>query len=236
MESNKLLYSSSLICVLPFCLFCFLLFCFVCLFIHISICIFLFPACNEDLTDPSGYLFSPAYSGDVLNDIACTWYITVPRNSKIRLEFQDFHLPDHPTCKDCYLQIFDGSETSAPAIGRFCGYMYPPIVISSSNHLRIALRCAASSYTPRFSIFYNSTAGMKRYISDFLLPVSSFYVFYFWSSNKKRRYCNGMQMSRHNFMLLFIFQFFSSQGFRVVLFATARCTKNLELICFLFFI
>ena len=169
-----LLYSSSLICVLPFCLFCFLLFCFVCLCIHISICIFLFPACNEDLTDPSGYLFSPAYSGDVLNDIACAWYITVPRNNKIRLEFQDFHLPDHPTCKDCYLQIFDGSETSAPAIGRFCGYMYPPIVISSSNHLRIALRCAASSYTARFSIFYNSTAGMKRYISEFLLQVSSF--------------------------------------------------------------
>ena len=208
-----LLYSSSLICVLPFCLFCFLLFCFVCLCIHISICIFLFPACNEDLTDPSGYLFSPAYSSDVLNDIACTWYITVPRNNKIRLEFQDFHLPDHPTCKDCYLQIFDGSETSAPAIGRFCGYMYPPIVISSSNHLRIALRCADSSYTARFSIFYNSMAGMKRYISDFLL-----------------------QCILHNFMLLFIFQFFSSQGLRVVLFATARCTKNLELICFLFFI
>ena len=165
-----LLYSSSLICVFALLPILFPSVCFVCLFIHISICIFLFPACNEDLTDPSGYLFSPAYSDDVLNDIACTWYITVPRNDKIRLEFQDFHLPDHPTCKDCYLQIFDGSETSSPAIGRFCGYMYPPIVISSSNHLRIALRCAASSYTARFSIFYNSMAG----ISDFLLQVSSF--------------------------------------------------------------
>ena len=133
---------------------------------HISsFYIFLFTACNEDLTDPSGYLFSPAYSGDVLDDIACTWNITVPRNNNIRLEFRDFRLPDHPTCKGCDLQIFDGSETSAPAIGRFCGYMYPPIVISSSNNLRIVLRCAANPYTARFKILYNSTAGMKRYIS-----------------------------------------------------------------------
>ncbi|PFX15365.1 G-protein coupled receptor GRL101 [Stylophora pistillata] len=116
-------------------------------------------ACNEDLTNPSGYIFSPTYSGMVPYDIACTWYITVPRNNKIRLEFQDFRLPDHPTCDGCSLQIFDGSETSAPMIGRFCGYLYPPIVVSSSNHLRIALRCAANSYTARFKIFYNSTAA-----------------------------------------------------------------------------
>ncbi|RMX55729.1 hypothetical protein pdam_00025118, partial [Pocillopora damicornis] len=68
---------------------------------------------------------------------------------------------DHPTCKGCDLQIFDGSETSAPAIGRFCGYMYPPIVISSSNNLRIVLRCAANPYTARFKILYNSTAAHK---------------------------------------------------------------------------
>ena len=143
----------------PFVLFFF----FLC--VHLCIYIFLFTACNMDLTDPSGYIFSPAYSGDSLDEIACTWYIAVSRNNNIRLEFQDFHLPDHPTCKGCYLQIFDGSEKSAPALGRFCGYMYPPIVISSSNHLKIAMRCAASPYTARFKIFYDSKAGIKQYIS-----------------------------------------------------------------------
>ena len=133
--------------------------------VHLCIYIFLFTACNMDITDPSGYIFSPAYSGDSLDELACTWYIAVSRNNNIRLEFQDFHLPDHPTCKGCYLQIFDGSEKSAPALGRFCGYMYPPIVISSSNHLKIALRCAANPYTARFKIFYNSKAGIKQYIS-----------------------------------------------------------------------
>ena len=42
-------------------------------------------------------------------------------------------------------------------------------------------------------------------------------------------------MSRHNFMLLFTFQFFSSQEFRVVLLTTARYTKNLQLISVPFF-
>ena len=43
-------------------------------------------------------------------------------------------------------------------------------------------------------------------------------------------------MSRHNFMLLFTFQFFSSQEFRVVLLTTARYTKNLQLISVPFFL
>ena len=123
--------------------------------------LFSFPACSENLTDISGYLFSPSYPGNILEDTFCTWHLTVPHNYIIRLEFLEFRLTDHPTCENCLLEIFDGGDKSGPTIGRFCGYMYPPVVVSSSNRLTIVLRCHINLYIARFKAFYHSTGGMN---------------------------------------------------------------------------
>ncbi len=108
----------------------------------------------------SGYFFSPSFPGYYLDDIFCTWHITVPSRYIIHLELQEFRLKDHPTCEDCFLQIFDGRDRTAPAIGKFCGYMYPPVFISSSNHLTIVLYCHGNLHGARLKAFYHSMAGM----------------------------------------------------------------------------
>ena len=117
-------------------------------------------ACSVNLFNMSGYFSSPLFPGYYLDHMFCTWHITVPSGYVIHLEFQEFRLKDHPTCENCFLQIFDGRDKTAPTRGRFCGYMYPPIVVSSSNHFTIVLSCSGNLHKARFKAFYHSIGGM----------------------------------------------------------------------------
>lgn len=112
----------------------------------------------------SGYFFSPSFPGFYFDDIFCRWRIIVPDRNIIRLTFQEFRLKDHPTCEKCSLEIFDGRDETAPAIGRFCGYNYPPVFVSSSNHFTIVLRCFGKPPIASFKAFYQSVAGMLRIV------------------------------------------------------------------------
>ena len=123
-------------------------------------------ACSENLTNEIGYFFSPSYPGNLPDDTFCKWHITVQKNHIIRLEFQEFLLTNHPTCERCFLQIFDGRDLSATAIGKFCGYMHPPVVISSSSHFTIVFRCLEGLRMTRFKAFYHSIRSML-YLNNF---------------------------------------------------------------------
>ena len=117
----------------------------------------------------SAYFFSPSFPGYYLDDIFCTWHITVPSRYIIHLEFQEFRLKDDPMCEKCFLQIFDGQDKTAPALSRFCGYVYPPAFVSSSNHFTIVLRCNENLHGTRFKAFYYSVAGTWCFAVLFLL-------------------------------------------------------------------
>ena len=108
----------------------------------------------------SGYLISPSFPGYYLDDMFCTWHITVPSGYVIHLEFQEFRLKDYSKCENCFLQIFDGKDETAPTIGRFCGYVYPPVLISSSNHITIVLYCSGNLHKARLKAYYHSVGGM----------------------------------------------------------------------------
>ena len=122
-----------------------------------------FAACSETLFNTSGNFFSPFFPGFYFDDSYCTWHITVPEQNIIRLTFQEFRLNDHPTCEDCFVEIFDGSDDTAPSIGRFCGYSYPPILSSSSNHFSVVLRCQGKPFIARFKASYFSVAGTFQF-------------------------------------------------------------------------
>ena len=112
----------------------------------------------------SGYFFSPSFPGYYLDDMFCTWHITVPYGYVIHLELQEFRLRGHPMCENCFLQIFDGKDETAPAIGRFCGYVYPPVLVSSSNYFTIVLYCSGNMLKARFKAFYYSVDGMNLFV------------------------------------------------------------------------
>lgn len=117
-------------------------------------------ACSKNLFNMSGYFYTPSFPGYYLDDMVCTWYITVPFSYIIHLKFQEFRLNDHPKCEHCFVQIFDGKDTKAPTLGRFCGYVYPPLLVSSSNHFTIEVFCRGEVHNARFKAFYYSVSGM----------------------------------------------------------------------------
>ena len=108
----------------------------------------------------TGYFDSPSFFGYYLDNMFCTWHITVPLSHNIHLEFQEFRLKDHPKCEDCFVQVFDGKDTRAPTLGRFCGNVYPPLLVSSSNHFTIVVICLGDVHKARFKAFYHSVSGM----------------------------------------------------------------------------
>ena len=116
----------------------------------------------------SGYFFSPSFPGFYLDDSFCTWQITVPDRNIIRLTFLEFRLRDHPTCENCFLEIFDGGDETAPAIGKVCGHIYPPVFVSSSNYLTVVLRCHGKPSIARFKAFYQSVIGTYFFFSESL--------------------------------------------------------------------
>ena len=63
-------------------------------------------------------------------------------------------------CKDCFVDIFDGQGRTAPPMGRFCGDIYPPLLVSSSNHFTIVISCHGDVHNARFKAFYRSVSGM----------------------------------------------------------------------------
>ena len=117
-------------------------------------------ACSENLFNMTGYLISPSFPGYYLDHMFCTWRITVPSGYVIHLEFHEFRLKDYSKCEDCFLKILDGKDETAPTIGRFCGYVYPPVLVSSSNHFTIVLYCSGNLHKARFKAFYHSLGGM----------------------------------------------------------------------------
>ena len=145
------------------------------LFILINLQLFhLVSACSETLTNKSGYFLSPSYPGHSPYDILCSWVITVPPRLIINLQFQEFRLRDHPTCDKCFVEVFDGSERTS--LGKFCGYLFPPNFLSSSNHLTVLLSCQGNLPLARFKALYHSVSGTWKSYYGFILYYSVFVV------------------------------------------------------------
>lgn len=68
-------------------------------------------------------LYSHAQFGDnnypVQTD--CEWLLVSDHGYRIELIFQTFEVEEEADCGYDYLEVFDGHDTSALRIGRFCG-------------------------------------------------------------------------------------------------------------------
>lgn len=85
-----------------------------------------FPAvCGGDLkaeVEP-GDLYSHAQFSDNNYSTAeeCEWVISAEKGFGVKLTFNIFDLEDEAKCTYDYIELFDGSDTKAPRLGRYCG-------------------------------------------------------------------------------------------------------------------
>jgi hypothetical protein len=92
---------------------------------------------SQNISTGPGFISSPYYPGSYIRNVHCTWQITAPKNHVIRLTFQDFIIEDHKTCSADYVEVRDGDKKTGHSLGRFCGYVYPQFLESSTNLMTV---------------------------------------------------------------------------------------------------
>ncbi|XP_052870861.1 cubilin homolog [Anopheles cruzii] len=120
------------------------------------------PGCGGTYTQRDGTIRSPLSPTDPSvypNNLNCEYLIKLPVGSRVDITFTKFHLEQSESCKFDYLEIFDGSTTNDPSLGKFCGDRIPPGYTSSGNTLLLQFHTDWSAPNPGFSINYRVKCG-----------------------------------------------------------------------------
>ncbi|KAJ8727242.1 hypothetical protein PYW08_015639 [Mythimna loreyi] len=97
--------------------------------------------CGGTLTSPSGSVTSPNYPNDYNENAECFYKIVTNEGSRIRISFTELDLERTPNCRDDYVEIFDGRDTSATVLGKHC-YMSPDLatIETTTNYAYVKFR------------------------------------------------------------------------------------------------
>ncbi|XP_042541866.1 cubilin [Dipodomys spectabilis] len=119
--------------------------------------------CGGEYNASSGTLRSTSYSfKNYPDNLYCLYKITVREDRVVQLKFSDFDVDPSAFCSQDYLGIYDGSDTNAPLLGKFCGST-PPANIKSSNRSMTLLFKTDSYLTARgWKVTYRQTIGPKH--------------------------------------------------------------------------
>ncbi|XP_047493743.1 cubilin-like isoform X2 [Penaeus chinensis] len=111
---------------------------------------------NQVMLASMGYL-APVESGKYENNTDCSWVIERPLGYKIKITWLMFALERCTDCKCDYVEIWDGTTTKELIGGRrFCGYLDPPTMTSTSNRVEIKFHSNSAGNYAGFKIKYES--------------------------------------------------------------------------------
>ncbi|KAM4828885.1 cubilin [Thomomys bottae] len=115
--------------------------------------------CGGEFSSSSGTLKSPSYPRRYLDNLHCIYKITVGNDRIIQLKFSDFVVDPSAFCSQDYLGIYDGSDTSAPLLGKFCGYTPPENIKSSNNSLTLLFKTDSFHTARGWKVDFQQTLG-----------------------------------------------------------------------------
>ncbi|XP_069077882.1 astacin-like metalloendopeptidase isoform X2 [Pleurodeles waltl] len=91
--------------------------------------------CDSTSTKDNGMVTSPGYPQEYPNSMDCVMAILAPAGYQISLSFTQFELEPFPECGNDYLIVSDGSRSTSQPIGKYCGKMRVPDLVSTGNSL-----------------------------------------------------------------------------------------------------
>uniref|UniRef100_A0A3Q3W0B5 Cubilin n=1 Tax=Mola mola TaxID=94237 RepID=A0A3Q3W0B5_MOLML len=132
--------------------------------------------CGGFFNSTVGTVSSPALSvTNYHHNINCTYHIMVQANRVMDLKFNTFHLEASSSCRYDFVAVYDGQDSSAPLLGKFCGSVLPPDLRSSSNHLFIIFRTDSSVDGVGWRATYSETLGPAQGCGGYLsMPMGMF--------------------------------------------------------------
>ncbi|KAF9421742.1 hypothetical protein HW555_002423 [Spodoptera exigua] len=116
--------------------------------------------CGGTLTSPSGTVTSPNYPNEYTENAECFYRIVTSEGSRIHIAFTELDLERTPGCRDDYIEIFDGRDTSANILGKHC-FMTPELsnIQTSSNYAYIKFRSDIFQGGKGFLFNYNTVCN-----------------------------------------------------------------------------
>ncbi|CAB3228775.1 unnamed protein product [Arctia plantaginis] len=113
--------------------------------------------CGGTLTSSTGSISSPNYPNEYHNNAECFYRIVTSAGSRIRISFTDLELERTLGCRDDYVEIFDGRDTTAPSLGKHC-LLSTEIsnIETSTNHALIKFRSDVYIGAKGFMLNYNT--------------------------------------------------------------------------------
>lgn len=127
------------------------------------------PHCNGLLKSDYGRFTSPGYPGSRQMDEACSWLITVSEGRVVSLRFEFFAVDSSigmfsvsGDCGDDFVEVFDGTSSDDPSLGKFCTVNNKPtdMVRSSGRQMFVRLKTSLQNTGDGFSASYY---GMDPY-------------------------------------------------------------------------
>uniref|UniRef100_A0A1B0D3H0 Uncharacterized protein n=1 Tax=Phlebotomus papatasi TaxID=29031 RepID=A0A1B0D3H0_PHLPP len=114
-------------------------------------------SCGGKFYTSFGYIRSPAWPDNYLNDKNCEWIISVETGSQIELRVKQFDLEEHHECEFDYLEVRNGGTSDSPLLGKYCGTKIPEVIRSYSNHIYVKFASDSSRPAPGFEIEWDGT-------------------------------------------------------------------------------
>lgn len=92
------------------------------------------------LTGKTGELKTPNYPRTYPSHSRCSWLIQAPTGYKLKLQFYHFVLEDSYDCISDHVNIYDGRNSSATLLGKYCARKDPFHVETTTNNMFIIFR------------------------------------------------------------------------------------------------
>ncbi|XP_054878715.1 cubilin isoform X1 [Poeciliopsis prolifica] len=125
--------------------------------------------CGGFFNSTSGTVSSPALSiTNYHHNINCTYHIIVQADTVVDLKFNTFSLEASSSCRYDHVAVYDGPDSLAPLLGRFCGTVLPPDMRSSTNNLFIIFSTDATVSGVGWRATYSQTLGPAQGCGGYL--------------------------------------------------------------------
>ncbi|XP_048481076.1 cubilin-like [Plutella xylostella] len=113
--------------------------------------------CGGTLTGSKGSITSPNYPLPYNENAECFYRIVTSHGSRIKLIFNDLDLEKTHGCTDDYVEIFDGRDSNALSLGRYCSMtLNSSNIETSSNYAYIKFRSDFIISSKGFSLNYHT--------------------------------------------------------------------------------
>ena len=112
-------------------------------------------SCHNTNDEETSTIESPNYPSNYQNSKHCTWKITAPTDTRIKISSFLYSMESSSNCEYDSLKIYDGPTSSSNRKARLCGRSSYSGLISTSNTLLLIFNSDGSTGYTGFQLTYS---------------------------------------------------------------------------------